>query len=141
MADARLHGTLDAWIAGEAIPFAVDSPSAVNAGLAKVVGSLGDGVALLSFGEALHGGQDILLLRNRLFQRLVEAHCCSAIAIESSFPRVRVVSEYPGIRRGPRARPGQGAGLGSEQPPSAREGSMATGPQPPHLAARGGAPR
>jgi len=38
----------------------------------KVIASLGDSVELLGFGEALHGGKDILILRNRLFQRLVE---------------------------------------------------------------------
>lgn len=46
-----------------------------------------DPVELLGFGEALHGGEDILIFRNRLFQRLVEVHGYSAIAIESSFPR------------------------------------------------------
>jgi erythromycin esterase-like protein len=59
-----------------------------------VIASLGDSVELLGFGEALHGGKDILILRNRLFQRLVETHGYSAIAIESSFPRARVVNEY-----------------------------------------------
>ncbi len=49
---------------------------------------------MVGFGEALHGGEDILLLRNLLFQRLVEKHGYSAIAIESSFPRARVVNEY-----------------------------------------------
>ncbi|WP_410510309.1 erythromycin esterase family protein [Methanosarcina hadiensis] len=49
---------------------------------------------LLGFGEALHGGEDILILRNLLFRRLVEAHGYSAIAIESSFPRERAVNEY-----------------------------------------------
>jgi erythromycin esterase-like protein len=34
------------------------------------------------------------MLRNRLFQRLVETHGYSAIAIESSFPRARLVNEY-----------------------------------------------
>jgi hypothetical protein len=51
-----------------------------------VIASLGESVDLLGFGEALHGGEDILILRNRLFQRLVEAHGYSAIATESSFP-------------------------------------------------------
>ena len=59
-----------------------------------MIAALGDAVELLGFGEALHGGEDILILRNRLFQRLVEAHGYSAIAIESSFPRARVVNEY-----------------------------------------------
>ena len=88
------YATLDDWIAREATPFSVDSPTTFNAAVDKVIASLGDAVELLGFGEALHGGEDILILRNRLFQRLVEAHGYSAIAIESSFPRARVVNEY-----------------------------------------------
>ncbi len=91
---APVYTTLDDWIAREAIPFSVDSPETFNAAVDKVIASLGDSVELLGFGEALHGGEDILILRNRLFQRLVEAHGYSAIAIESSFPRARVVNEY-----------------------------------------------
>jgi erythromycin esterase-like protein len=59
-----------------------------------VIGALGDSVALLGFGEALHGGEELLVLRNQLFQRLVEAHGYSAIAIESSFLRSPIVNEY-----------------------------------------------
>ncbi len=88
------HATLDDWIAREATPFSVDSPGAFNAAVATVIASLADAVELLGFGEALHGGEDILILRNRLFQRLVEAHGYSAIAIESSFPQGHVVNEY-----------------------------------------------
>lgn len=89
-----MHATLDDWIAREAIPFSVDSPRAFSAAVDKVIASSGESVELLGFGEALHGGEDILILRNRLFQRLVEAHGYSAIAIESSFPRARVVNEF-----------------------------------------------
>ena len=89
-----VYATLDDWIAREAIPFSVDSPETFNAAVDRVIASLGDSVELLGFGEALHGGEDILILRNRLFQRLVEAHGYSAIAVESSFPRARVVNEY-----------------------------------------------
>jgi erythromycin esterase-like protein len=88
------HATLDDWIAREAIPFSIDSPASFNAGVDKIVSSLGDSLELLGFGEALHGGEDILMLRNRLFQRLVEAHGYSAIAIESSFPRAHIVNDY-----------------------------------------------
>jgi len=88
------HVTLDDWIERESIPFSLDSPRIFNAAVDKVIASLGDSVGLLGFGEALHGGEDILILRNRLFQRLVEAHGYSAIAIESSFPRARAVNEY-----------------------------------------------
>ncbi|MGI8587085.1 MAG: erythromycin esterase family protein [Chloroflexia bacterium] len=88
------HTTLDDWIAREAIPFSVDSPGTFDAAVGKVIASLGDSVELLGFGEALHGGDNILMLRNRLFQRLVEAHSYSAIAIESSFPRAHAVNDY-----------------------------------------------
>lgn len=64
------YTTLDDWIAREAIPFSVDSPRTFNAAVDKVIASLGDSVELLGFGEALHGGKDILILRNWLFQRL-----------------------------------------------------------------------
>src|SRR5215471_7169124 len=85
---------LDEWIAREAIPFSVDAPKTFSVAVDELIASLGDSVELLGFGEALHGGEDILILRNRLFQRLVEAHGYSAIAIESSFPRARMVNEY-----------------------------------------------
>ena len=86
--------SLDDLIAREAIPFSVNSSSTFNAAVDRVIASLGDSVELLGFGEALHGGKDILILRNRLFQRLVEAYGYSAIAIESSFPRAHIVNEY-----------------------------------------------
>ena len=86
--------SLDDLIAREAIPFSVDSFSTFNAAVDRVIASLGDSVELLGFGEALHGGKDILILRNRLFQRLVEVYGYSAIAIESSFPRAHIVNEY-----------------------------------------------
>jgi erythromycin esterase-like protein len=82
----QVYDTLDDWILYEAIPFSVDSSETFNAAVDKVITSLGCSVELLGFGEALHGGEDILILHNRLFQRLVEEHGYSAIAIESSFP-------------------------------------------------------
>src|SRR5205809_7304885 len=93
-----MHATLDDWIRHEASPFSVDSSETFNAAVDKVVASLGDSVELLGFGEALHGGEEILILRNRLFQRLVEAHGYTAIAIESSFPRARFVNDYIAAR-------------------------------------------
>jgi erythromycin esterase len=84
----------DDWIAAEAISFSLDEPRRFDAAVDEVMVSLASNVELLGFGEALHGGEELLLLRNRLFQRLVEAHGYSAIAIESSFPRARVINEY-----------------------------------------------
>jgi erythromycin esterase len=97
-----VYTTLDDWILHEAIPFSVDSSETFNASVDRVIASLGDSVELLGFGEALHGGEDILIFRNRLFQRLVEAHGYSAIAIESSFSRTYIVNEYI-VGRGPAA--------------------------------------
>jgi len=91
---AGVYATLDDWIAHEAIPCSLDSRPDFNAAVDTVIGALGDSVALLGFGEALHGGKELLVLRNHLFQRLVEAHGYSAIAIESSFPRGPIVNEY-----------------------------------------------
>lgn len=94
MAQTFNHATLDDWIAGEAIPFSVDSPATVNAAVDQMIAAVGDSVALLGFGEALHGGEELLLLRNRLFERLVTTHGYSAIAVESSFPKGYIVNEY-----------------------------------------------
>ncbi len=89
-----VYATLNDWILQEAIPFSIDPPESFNDAVDKVIALLGASVKLLGFGEALHGGEDILVLRNRLFQRLVEKHSFSAIAIESSFLRGRIVNEY-----------------------------------------------
>ena len=67
-----MYASLDDWIRRQAIPFSVDSPDSFNAALDKVITSFESSVDLLGFGEALHGGEDILILRNRLFQRLVD---------------------------------------------------------------------
>ena len=86
------YKTLTDWIKQEAIPFSLESEN-FNKAVHKLMDSLGS-VKLLGFGEALHGGEEILRLRNRLFQRLVEAYKFSAIAIESSFPRAHITNEY-----------------------------------------------
>ncbi|MCR3884865.1 MAG: hypothetical protein NUK54_10900 [Methanothrix sp.] len=95
-----IHATLDDWIRDEAIPFSLDSPETLNKAIDKLIASLDPSVELLGFGETLHGGEEILLLRNRIFQRLAEEHGYSAITIESSFSRSRAVNEYV-VGRGP----------------------------------------
>lgn len=87
-ADSRIP--LDELLSREAIPFSL----AFDAEADRPLATLGNDIDLLGFGEALHGGEEILRLRNQLFQRLVEKHGYSAIAIESSFPRARLVNEY-----------------------------------------------
>lgn len=88
------HPTLAHWIQSDTIPFGVNAPESFDTAVDTVVALLGDAVELLGFGEALHGGEAILMLRNRLFQRLVAVHGYSAIAVESSFPRARLVNDY-----------------------------------------------
>src|SRR5579883_1207991 len=97
---AEVYSTLDGWIAHEMIRCSLDSRPDFNAAVDTVVDSPGDEVALLGFGEALHGGEELLVLRNQVFQRLVEAHGYSAIAVESSFPRGSVTNDYV-LGRGP----------------------------------------
>jgi erythromycin esterase-like protein len=90
----QTYATLGEWIANEAIPFSLDSPTSTNEAVDRLLAAQGEEVELLGFGEALHGGEELLLLRNRIFQRLVEAHHFSAIAVESSFPRGHHINEY-----------------------------------------------
>jgi len=89
-----VHATLEDWISREAIGFSAESSERFNAAIDQLMAILGDSVELLGLGEALHGDEEILKLRNRLVQRLVEKHGYSAIAIESSFPRGRIVNDY-----------------------------------------------
>ena len=91
---ARVYATLDDWITHEAVPCSLGPRPECNAAVDQVIDSLGDSIAVLGFGEALHGGEELLALRNHLFQRLVEAYDYSAIAIESSFPRGAIINEY-----------------------------------------------
>ncbi len=88
------YATLDEWINAKAVPFSLDSIETLNYAIDEAMTRIGGSVRLLGLGEALHGSRDILLLRNRLFIRLVEKHGFAAIAIESSFPRGRLVDEY-----------------------------------------------
>jgi erythromycin esterase len=91
---ARQYATLNEWIAREAVAFSVNAQDSINSAVDKLIASCGDSVEVLGFGEALHGSEEILVLRNRLFQRLAKAHGYSAIAVESSFPRAPVVNDY-----------------------------------------------
>ncbi len=83
--------TIDAWIAENTIPFSLENS---DAAIDRLLAALGDSIELLGIGEPLHGGEEFLLLRNRLFQRLVQAHGFTAIAVESSFPRSRLINEF-----------------------------------------------
>jgi erythromycin esterase-like protein len=99
MADSSTaYATLDDWIAREAIAFDLDVPDAFNPAVDLVIAALGASVELLGLGEAMHGAEEILVLRNRMFERLVAAHGYTAIAVESSFPRAHVVNEYVNAR-------------------------------------------
>lgn len=89
-----IHSTLDDWVRCDLIQSSLSSSEGLNGSIDEVIASLDPSVELIGFGEALHGGEDILILRNEIFQRLVEAHGYSAIAIESSFPRGRAVNDF-----------------------------------------------
>ncbi len=88
------YASIEDWISHESVSFSLDSSQSFNSAVDRVMACQDSGLKLLGFGEALHGNEDLLILRNRLFQRLVERHGFSAIAIESSFSRAHMVSEY-----------------------------------------------
>ncbi len=88
------HSTLNHWIACEAIPFEPKSRANTDSAVDQVMAIIDSSLELLGFGEPMHGGDEFLTLRNQLFQRLVERHGFSAIAVESSFPRGRSVERF-----------------------------------------------
>lgn len=88
------YSTLDEWIIKESIPFSLDSSAAFNNAIDWSMNQFQGSMKLLGLGEAMHGNREILLLRNRVFFHLVKKHGFRAIAIESSFPRGRLVDEY-----------------------------------------------
>jgi erythromycin esterase len=90
---------MDGWIKGEAIPFDLGSPASIDSAVDRILRELGEAVELLGFGEALHGSEEILLIRNRLFQRLVAAHGYSAFVLEATSPQARVIDDYVTGRR------------------------------------------
>lgn len=81
------RASLSEWIAQAGVPFAHDTSGAFERAVDQLLPALGAAVELLALGEALHGGEEILLLRNRLFRHLAERHGYAAIAVESSFTR------------------------------------------------------
>ena len=86
--------TLDDWARREAILFDLASDQSLDGAVDRMLAAMGQSVELVGLGEPMHGAAEFLVLRNRLSQRLVQAHGFTAIAIESSFPRARVVNEY-----------------------------------------------
>lgn len=88
-----IYSSFGEWIEKDAIPFSLDSPDQFNAAVDRLMQALGP-MRILGIGEALHGGEEFLILRNRLFERLVERHGFTAIAIESSYPRGWLVNDY-----------------------------------------------
>lgn len=94
------YDSLEEWVAREAIAFSLDSPPSLNAATDRIIAELGESLALLGLGEPTHGAGDFLVLRNRIFERLVESHGFTAIAIESSFPRGRIANDYLAGRGG-----------------------------------------
>jgi erythromycin esterase-like protein len=89
-----VHVLIPDWIDREADAFSLEASDAFNAAVGRVIAGSSDALELLGLGEPMHGGEEFLVLRNRLFRRLVEAHGFTAIAVESSFPRGWLVDKY-----------------------------------------------
>ena len=84
--------SVDEWLEREALSFSSDTE--FNAAVDRTMETLGEEVSVLGFGEPIHSGDEFLSLRNRLFQRLVEAHGFSAITLETNDMRARLVDAY-----------------------------------------------
>lgn len=89
----RSFASVDEWISKEAIPFALTG-NAFDEAVDRLMARLGDQVSVLGIGEPIHSGDEFLTLRNRLFQRLVEAHGFCAITIENNDMRARHIDDY-----------------------------------------------
>lgn len=89
-----VYPSLEEWLSRDAIRFDLASPGSLETATDHVIAQLGPGVELLALGEALHGSEEILLIRNRMFQRLVQKHGFSAVVIEASSPQARAINEY-----------------------------------------------
>ena len=102
--DGSLPRTLDQWVTRDSVQFSLEpgAPPSENFDTVvdTVVASLGEQVELLGLGESMHGDENILTLRNRLFKRLVSTHGYSAIAIETGFDAADPVNDYI-MGRGP----------------------------------------
>ncbi len=94
MHDVTPQRSLQDWIGNDTLPFALDNLETLRTQVDVLVNSLPSSVELLGFGEALHGGEEIMVFRNHLFKHLVASHGFCAIAIESSFPHSVLVNEY-----------------------------------------------
>lgn len=76
------------------IPFNPESPASTGMAIDRMLSDLDASVELLGFGEALHGGAELLEFRNLLFQRLVATRGFRAIALESNVATTRIVNDF-----------------------------------------------
>jgi len=88
-----LFPTLHDWIACEAVSFDHRSRDSLGKAIDRIL-SHSTNLALLAFGEPLHGDENFLHLRNHIFQHLVEHQGYTAIAIESGFPQSHLVNDF-----------------------------------------------
>ena len=86
--------SIDEWIREAAISFDMALPESLHSAVDRFVAALGDSVEIVGLGEPMHGAPEFLVFRNLLFRRLVETHGFRSIAVESSFPRGRLVNNY-----------------------------------------------
>lgn len=88
------YSTLQQWLETEAISFSLTPSPEFDAAVDNIIARLPTEAVVLGLGEPTHLIEDFLVLRNRIFRRLVEAHGFCAIALESSFPRGPVTQAY-----------------------------------------------
>ena len=89
-----MYKTIDEWIKNEAVSFSFEKNKSLHGTFDRAIKLLNEGAEMIGFGEALHGGEEILILRNRLFKWLVKNYDFRVIALESGFPEGMQVNDY-----------------------------------------------
>lgn len=85
---------LDRWLQEEALTFTLRDHDVFSDAVDRMMDVLPGDLRLLCLGEPLAHGEEFLLLRNRLYQRLVERHGFTAIALQTGLTRARRLDEY-----------------------------------------------
>ena len=85
---------LSRWLEEEALTFSLRDPEVFVDAMDRMVEALPESTRLLALGQPLYHTNEFLVLRNQLFQRLVQAHDYTAIALDTGLARAREVDDF-----------------------------------------------
>jgi erythromycin esterase len=91
--DRSPHASFRRWAAMHAHPLRLDQLDSSVRDLAPL-GALVRDSRLVAFGEPFHGGHEPLLMRNRIVKYLVSSEGFSAVALETSVAKSKLLYDY-----------------------------------------------